>query len=60
MKIDFDQLTILFIGLKLTHNISWPWWKVLMPSFVSIAINLIIRYHLEKDQDKRIKYEKSE
>lgn len=35
-------LTILFIGLKLTHYIDWSWWWVLSPIWISIAIVLLI------------------
>jgi hypothetical protein len=28
-------LTILFIGLKLTHVINWSWWWVLSPIWIS-------------------------
>lgn len=28
------MLTILFIGLKLTHYIDWSWWWVLAPLWV--------------------------
>lgn len=31
-------LQILFIGLKLTHYISWPWWQVLLPTIISGSI----------------------
>jgi hypothetical protein len=31
-------LTILFIGLKLTGYITWSWWWVLAPVWVSAAI----------------------
>lgn len=33
-------LTILFIGLKLTHNIDWSWWWVTAPIWFSFAIVL--------------------
>ena len=26
-------LTLLFIALKLTHQISWSWWLVLLPAY---------------------------
>lgn len=29
-----DALTLLFIGLKLSHIIDWSWWLVLMPMIV--------------------------
>ena len=39
-------LTILFIGLKLTHVINWSWWWVLSPIWISalfvLAIILIV------------------
>ena len=37
-------LTVLFVGLKLTHVISWPWLWVLSPIWISalIAIAFII------------------
>lgn len=39
-------LTILFIGLKLTGYITWSWWWVLSPIWLSlllwIAIGLVI------------------
>lgn len=34
MKIGFPAaLTLLFIGLKLTHYIDWSWWYVTAPSW---------------------------
>lgn len=35
-------LTILFIGLKLTGNITWTWILVLSPLLIYIGINLFI------------------
>ena len=35
-------LTILFIGLKLTHYIDWSWWWVLSPLWIPIAFTLSI------------------
>lgn len=35
-------LTLLFIGLKLTHNIDWSWWWVLSPSLITIGVCLLI------------------
>jgi len=35
-------LTVLFIGLKLTHVISWPWIWVLSPIWISLLIGLIV------------------
>ena len=31
-------LCILFIGLKLTHYISWSWWWVLSPLWIPLVI----------------------
>jgi len=31
-------LTILFIGLKLTHNIDWSWWWVLCPLWIGLVL----------------------
>lgn len=35
-------LTILFIGLKLTGYITWSWWWVLSPIWISIIVVLLI------------------
>jgi hypothetical protein len=35
-------LTVLFIGLKLTHFIDWSWWWVLSPIWIGLALVLII------------------
>jgi hypothetical protein len=31
-------LTVLFVGLKLTHHIDWSWWWVLSPLWISTGI----------------------
>jgi len=31
-------LTVLFIGLKLTGYISWSWWWVLSPLWISVLL----------------------
>lgn len=36
----FGLLTILFIGLKLTHFIDWSWWWILAPIWIPILIIL--------------------
>lgn len=33
-------LTILFVGLKLTHYIDWSWWWVLAPLWIPWAVVL--------------------
>ena len=35
-------LTILFIGLKLTHYIDWSWVWVLAPLWIPLSLTLII------------------
>jgi hypothetical protein len=35
-------LTLLFIGLKLTHYIDWSWWWVLAPTWIPLVFGLII------------------
>jgi len=36
----FGLLTILFIGLKLTHYIDWSWWLVLAPLWIPMVIGI--------------------
>ena len=33
-----DLLAILFIGLKLTNEIDWSWWLVLLPFWLPIVL----------------------
>ena len=43
MKIDLSflsLLTILFVGLKLTHYIDWSWWWVLSPTLFQIGLSV--------------------
>lgn len=35
-------LTLLFIGLKLGHAISWSWWWVLSPIWISALLSILI------------------
>ena len=35
-------LTVLFVGLKLTNVISWPWLWVLSPLWISVLISIAI------------------
>lgn len=35
-------LTVLFVGLKLTGYITWSWWWVLSPLWISAALVLTI------------------
>jgi membrane protein YdbS with pleckstrin-like domain len=34
-------LQILFIGLKLTNFIAWPWWQVMLPTIISFFIFIV-------------------
>jgi hypothetical protein len=36
------MLTILFIGLKLTHFINWSWWLVFLPLYGGLVVCVII------------------
>lgn len=35
-------LTVLFVGLKLTEYIDWPWVWVLSPIWISIILGIVI------------------
>jgi hypothetical protein len=35
-------LTILFIGLKLTHVINWSWWWVFSPIWIQVSVFLTL------------------
>lgn len=35
-------LTVLFIGLKLTGYITWSWWWVLSPIWISFSLVLLV------------------
>ena len=35
-------LTILFIGLKLTHYINWSWWWVLSPLWIGFTLAILL------------------
>ena len=37
-------LTVLFIGLKLTHYIDWSWWWVLSPLWIWAGIVLVVLF----------------
>lgn len=37
-----ELLTVLFIGLKLTHHIDWDWWIVLAPLWLPMAGGLFL------------------
>ena len=52
------MLFVLFVGLKLTHNIDWSWWWVTAPlwgplALVSVsALIAFVVYMILKDQKK--------
>jgi membrane protein YdbS with pleckstrin-like domain len=35
-------LTVLFIGLKLTNVITWSWWWVLSPIWISFSLAVVV------------------
>ena len=35
-------LTILFLALKLCHQITWSWWWVLSPLWAPFAISFVV------------------
>lgn len=35
-------LTIIFVVLKLTHEIGWSWWLVLLPILIEVGIDVVI------------------
>ena len=37
-------LQVLFIGLKLTNFIAWPWWQVLLPGIIYFGIVAILLF----------------
>ena len=38
----FGLLTILFIALKLTNFIQWPWWLVLLPAYGPLSLVVVV------------------
>jgi hypothetical protein len=39
-------LQVLFIGLKLTNFIAWPWWQVLLPGIIYFGIVAVLLFIL--------------
>lgn len=35
-------LTVLFVGLKLTNCIDWPWWLVISPLWIAAGIGILV------------------
>jgi hypothetical protein len=38
----FVALTVLFVGLKLTHYIDWSWWLISLPILAPIGLSILI------------------
>lgn len=38
----FGMLQLIFITLKLCKVIEWSWWQVLIPTFVSLTVALVL------------------
>lgn len=49
-------LTILFIALKLTGHITWSWWWVLAPIWISIIIAIIVIFGIYFSMNKRRRF----
>lgn len=37
-----EILTIVFVVLKLTHQITWSWWLVLLPEIIGVGLYITI------------------
>jgi hypothetical protein len=35
-------LTVVFITLKLVHKVTWPWWWVLSPLWLTVGLAVVI------------------
>ena len=35
-------LAVVFIVLKITNNITWDWWIVLLPAIIWVVIKLLV------------------
>lgn len=52
----FELLAVLFIGLKLTHVITWSWWWVLAPIWaptgaILLAISATLAWAFWKERN---------
>ena len=36
-----ELLTVAFVVLKLLGKIEWPWWQVVLPEIIAVAIYLV-------------------
>ncbi len=41
-SLTLSMLTVLFVALKLTGVITWSWWAVLAPTWIPIAIVIVV------------------
>ena len=39
-----DWLCLLFIGLKLTHQIDWSWWWILAPEWAPMLLIMLLKF----------------
>ena len=37
-----ELLTVAFVVLRLLGKIEWPWWQVVLPEIIAVAIYLVI------------------
>lgn len=37
-----DIAVLMFVGLKLSHQIDWSWWWVLSPTWISLVLLVLI------------------
>ncbi len=35
-------LQLIFITLKLTDNIDWSWWIILMPLYIGVPVSFVL------------------
>lgn len=47
------NLGLLFIGLKLAHQIDWSWWLVLAPNLVDFVGTQVMASWLRRQQERR-------
>lgn len=50
---------LIFLILKICKLISWSWWWVTSPIWLSIVINIIVTIVVEKYNNKGRKYERN-
>jgi len=45
-------VTTLFIGLKLTSYITWSWWWVLAPLWVTVTLKILFQSNMYKKLER--------